>query len=51
MLKKKVRSATEALRKLYKPPLSVLDIGCREGYSTKYLAKAGYEVTSIEIDS
>ncbi|MBI4739626.1 class I SAM-dependent methyltransferase [Candidatus Woesearchaeota archaeon] len=27
-----------------------LDVGCREGYQTKWLEKKGYEVTSIDIE-
>ena len=50
MLKEKVTSAVYKLYELLPHPVSVLDVGCREGYSVKYLKNLGYDVTAIEID-
>jgi SAM-dependent methyltransferase len=53
MLKKKIKSAVKVFKEKfpnYDYP-EVLDVGCREGFSTQYLMKAGYNVTGIDIES
>lgn len=49
MLKNKIKSAVKVFSERI-PAITVLDVGCREGYSTQYLKKAGYAYAGIEIE-
>jgi len=46
----KIQSAIAALVVTALPPLRVLDLGVRDGYSTKELTKAGYTVIGTDSD-
>jgi len=48
--KPEIRSAIEVLKDFKPPPLRVLDVGIRCGYSTKTLEKSGYDVVGIDND-
>lgn len=42
---------TPILKKYFPPPATVLDVGARDGSTSKMLQEAGYTVTSIDIES
>jgi len=44
-----LRSTIDYIAKLYPPPLKVLDVGAKEGYSTYYFNKLGYDVIGTDI--
>jgi len=43
--------ATTILKKYFPPPATVLDAGARDGSTSERLRAAGYNVTSIDIES
>ena len=42
---------TLVLKKYFPPPATVLDVGARDGATSKILKEVGYDVTSIDIES
>jgi len=48
--KHKIKGFVKLIKKLYPPPLKVIDIGAREGFTVHYMQKEGYDTEGIEID-
>ena len=44
-----LRDSIDFVAKKYPPPMSILDVGCKEGYSTSYWKKLGYDVLGTDI--
>ena len=42
--------AVKRLKEMYPPPLKVLDVGTRDGYSLHLFKKYGYDADGVEID-